>query len=74
MKAALEAYLAAIPDGPDKAVGVKLGEAVAAKILEARTNDGASAPDTYRPRTTPGVYVPTAPLAAPQWRGVSLSP
>ena len=70
MKAALEAYLAAIPDSADKAAGVKLGEAVAAKILEARTNDGASAPDTYRPRTTPGVYVPTAPLAAPQWGGV----
>jgi hypothetical protein len=70
MKAALEAYLASIPDSADKAEGIKLGEAVAAKILEARTNDGASAPDTYRPRTTPGVYVPTAPLAAPQWRGV----
>ena len=24
-------------------------------------------PDTYRPRTTAGVYVPTAPTAAPQW-------
>lgn len=70
MKVALDAYLAAIPDDADKAAGVKLGEAVAAKILEARANDGASAPDTYRPRTTPGVYVSTAPLAAPQWRGV----
>ena len=70
MKAVLEAYLAAIPDSADKTEGVKLGEAVAAKILEARANDGASAPDTYRPRTTAGVYVPTAPLAVPQWPGV----
>ncbi|MGE0259533.1 MAG: vanadium-dependent haloperoxidase [Alphaproteobacteria bacterium] len=70
MKAALEAYLAAIPDSADKAEGVKLGEAVAAKILEARANDGASAPDTYRPRTRAGAYVPTAPLAVPQWPGV----
>ncbi len=70
MKAALEAYLASIPNSPDKAEGVKLGEAVAAKLLEARANDGAKAPDTYRPRTTPGVYVPTAPLAVPQWGGV----
>ncbi len=65
-----EAYLASIPDSADKDEGVKLGEAVAAKILEARANDGAKAPDTYRPRTTPGVYVPTAPVAVPQWSGV----
>ena len=25
---------------------------------------------TYRPRTTGGVYVPTAPTLAPQWPGV----
>ena len=43
MKAALEAYLAAIPDSADKAEGIKLGEAVAAKFLEARANDGAKA-------------------------------
>jgi hypothetical protein len=70
MKAALAAYLANIPDGPAKAEGIKLGEAVAAKILEARANDGANAPDTYRPRTQPGVYVQTMPTAVPQWPGV----
>ena len=70
MKAALAAYLAAIPDTAAKAEGVKLGEVVATKILEARANDGARAPDTYRPRTTTGVYVPTAPTWAPQWPGV----
>jgi hypothetical protein len=70
MKTALTTYLAAIPNSADKEAGVKLGEAVAAKFLEARANDGAKAPDTYRPRTAPGVYVPTAPLAAPQWGGV----
>jgi hypothetical protein len=70
MQAALAAYLAAIPDGAAKSEGIKLGEVVAAKMLEARANDGANAPDTYRPRTTPGVYVPTAPTAVPQWPGV----
>ena len=70
MKAALAAYLAAIPDSAAKAEGIKLGEAIAAKILEARANDGSSAPDTYRPRTTAGVYVPTAPTREPQWPGV----
>jgi PAP2 superfamily len=60
MKADLASYLAAIPDGAAKSNGVALGEAVAAKILEARANDGAYAADDYRPRTAPGVYVPTA--------------
>src|SRR5712672_4651512 len=36
MKAALAAYLSAIPDGAAKSDGVKLGEAIAAKVLEAR--------------------------------------
>ena len=35
-----------------------------------RADDGARAPDTYRPRTSPGVYVSTAPTLAPQWPGV----
>ncbi len=66
----LESYLAAIPDSGGKAEGIKLGEAVAAKILEARANDGSAAPDTYRPRTTPGLYVPTVSPLASQWPGV----
>lgn len=70
MKAELASYLGAIPDSAEKAEGIKLGEAVAAKVLEARANDGVRAPDTYRPRTSPGVYIPTAPTWAPQWPGV----
>jgi hypothetical protein len=60
MRAALPAYLASIPDGAAKSDGVKLGEAIAARIIEARANDGCDVPDAYRPRTSPGVYVPTA--------------
>jgi hypothetical protein len=70
VKAALATYLAAIPNGTPKTDGVALGEAVAAKILEARANDGSNAPDSYRPRTTPGVYVPTAPTLATMWPNV----
>jgi hypothetical protein len=70
MTAALASYLAGIPDSPAKTAGIKLGEAVGAKVLEARQNDGAAAPDTYRPRTTAGVYVPTIPTATPQWASV----
>src|SRR5205085_8606922 len=50
MKAALAAYLVAIPDSAAKSDGIKLGEAVAAKVLESRANDGSDAPDDYRPR------------------------
>jgi hypothetical protein len=67
IQAALKNYLAAIPEGDAKSDGIKLGEAVAAKVLEARADDGSSAPDAYRPVTTPGVYVPTAPTVTPQW-------
>jgi hypothetical protein len=71
MKVALASYLASIPDdGAAKADGIKLGEAVAAKVLEARANDGHDAADDYRPRTTPGVYVPTPITAASTWSKV----
>src|SRR4051812_25514768 len=67
MRDAIAVYLVSIPDGPAKSDGVALGEAVAAKILEARKNDGSDAPDAYRPRTTPGVYVPTAITISSMW-------
>jgi hypothetical protein len=67
MKAALATYLAPLPEGAAKSDGVKLGEAVAAKIIEARVNDGCDAPDAYRPRTSPGVYVPTAITINSMW-------
>ena len=67
MKAALTNYLAPLPEGAAKSDGIQLGEAVAAKILEARANDGSGAPDAYRPRTAPGVYVPTAITISSMW-------
>ena len=67
MHVALASYLASISDGAAKSEGVKLGEAVAARVLEARANDGANAADDYRPRTTPGVYVPTPIMRGPMW-------
>src|SRR5712672_154262 len=70
MKVTLASYLASIPDGAAKADGIKLGEAVAAKVLEARANDGHDAVDDYRPRTAPGVYVPTSITAASNWSKV----
>jgi hypothetical protein len=67
----LATYLASIPDdGSAKADGIRLGEAVAAKVLEVRAIDGHNALDDYRPRTAPGVYVPTSITAASTWSKV----
>src|SRR5262249_29093300 len=67
IQAALQNYLSGLPDSEAKSEGIKLGEAIAAKTLEARGSDGSSAADAYRPVTTPGVYIPTALTVAPQW-------
>lgn len=67
LKGSLAEYLATIPDGEAKSEGIALGEKVAARLIEARENDGAHAPDAYRPRTTAGVYVPTPITAGSEW-------
>ena len=67
LKAALATYLATIADNEAKSDGIKLGEAVAAKVLQARANDDANAADAYRPKTKPGVYVPTPITVASVW-------
>jgi hypothetical protein len=67
IKAALASYLAAVPDGEAKSDGIKLGEAAGTQVLQARANDGANAPDAYRPKTKPGVYVPTPITVAATW-------
>jgi hypothetical protein len=67
MKTALASYLAPLPEGRAKSDGVALGKAVAGKLLEARADDGSSAPDAYRPRTTPGVYIPTTITISSMW-------
>src|ERR1700730_15213632 len=71
LRGALAAYLAKLPDAAGKSDGIKLGQAVASKILEARANDGADAPDVYRPKTKTGVYVPTPITVASTWSNVT---
>ena len=61
--------LSSLPD-PGQAGGVAVGEKVAAQILALRASDGAEAPNTYRPVTSPGVYVATTLPVASQWAGV----
>jgi hypothetical protein len=43
---------------------------VAARIVADRKADGADAPDAYRPKTRPGVYVPTPITASSMWPNV----
>ncbi len=50
-----------IPDGSAKSDGIALGEQVATQVQADRAADGTSVPDTYRPLTSPGVWVPTTP-------------
>lgn len=64
---AYQAALSTIPDGGAKTEGLAVGQEAAAAILSMRAEDGAAAPERYRPRTTPGVYVPTVIPAFPQW-------
>jgi len=59
--AAFTAMLENVPDNPARAAGIALGEKVAAAVFADRQNDATNAPDTYRPLTRPGVWVPTTP-------------
>lgn len=60
---AFEASMKALPDGPARKEGVAIGEKCAAAVLADRASDGTSVPDTYRPITAPGVWIPTVPPA-----------
>ena len=59
--------LSAIPDGRAKDAGITLGEKATAAVLALRVDDDAAAADVYRPKTNPGVYVPTNSPLLPQW-------
>jgi hypothetical protein len=53
------AELAAVPDGPAKDQGVKLGKQVATDLLAIRANDGSNvAPAPFVPGTAPGDFNP----------------
>ena len=51
--------LAGVAEGEPKTKGVDLGKKAAGEIIALRANDGADAPESHRPHTSPGVYVPT---------------
>ena len=65
--AAYQAVLGSIADNPSKFDGIADGEGAAHAVLAARADDGAATPETYRPHTTAGAYVPTATPSVTQW-------
>jgi PAP2 superfamily len=56
-----DAYVAALPDAPagSRAAGIAVGEAAAAAMIAARTNDGRGGGPGTLVGTTPGVWRPT---------------
>ena len=67
IEADYHAALGPLPAGRAKDDGIAAGEHAAAAILASRADDGIVAPDTYRPQTTAGIYVPTTLPAVPHW-------
>ena len=65
--AACKAALGKIADGAAKEAGIVAGQQAAALVLAARADDGADAPEAYRPTTTAGAYVPTTIPATTMW-------
>jgi len=65
-----KAYESAINDLPDdqsRADGVSAGQNAADAVFLARAQDTIGVPESYRPTTTPGAYVPTVIPAASTW-------
>ena len=56
-----------IPNGPSRNEGTSAGERAAAAVLAARMEDGFMTPESYRPYTIAGVYVPTQVPLVSQW-------
>ena len=71
LNAATTAYLATIPESAAKSDGIRVGQEVAAKIVGERKRDGSDAPDAYRPKAKPGLYVPTPITASSMWPNVA---
>jgi hypothetical protein len=67
IETAYQAALTAINDGQAKTDGILIGEKAATAMLGKRADDGFTAGETYRPSTSPGVYVPTIIPEAPHW-------
>ena len=59
--------MAPIAAGDARDKGVAAGNEAATRVMKLRADDGASTPESYRPTTAAGVYVPTTIPVVPQW-------
>ncbi len=69
--AAYAGALATVPEGAAREAGIAVGEEAAAACIGRRSGDGAELPESYRPRTVPGVYVPTTLPVSSGWSRVT---
>ena len=70
LESAYAASLAKIANGHGKTSGIELGRRIGAECLEMRVGDGTGASNSYRPKTSAGVYVSTALPVSPEWATV----
>jgi hypothetical protein len=71
LDAAYARSLGRIAGGAGKDQGLAIGQKVATELVALRANDGASAPNVYRPITVPSVYTMTTLPIATHWGGVT---
>jgi hypothetical protein len=71
LDAKLDISLVYLTDAGVRASSLALGQRVAAGILALRAADGWEAPNTWRPVTAPGVYIPTALPVGSSWGKVT---
>ncbi len=64
---AYQKAIAAIAEGSARNDGIAIGENAANAALAMRASDAAIAPESYRPLTSAGAYVPTVVPVLPQW-------
>lgn len=65
--AAYQAAIASLAPDSARAQHLATGERAAQRVLAARADEMPRTPDTYRPHTTVGAYVPTTLPAVTQW-------
>ncbi|MGB0849082.1 MAG: vanadium-dependent haloperoxidase [Thiolinea sp.] len=61
------AVISSIPEGKSRDAGIAVGTQAAESVLAMRAKDKTGIPETYRPLTTPGTYVPTVTPVASTW-------
>lgn len=71
LDAAQERSLLQLTNQEGRASALALGQRVAAAILALRAPDGSDAPNTWKPVTAPGVYIPTGLPGGSTWGKVT---